>query len=121
MTAVTMSAIDAALFVYKRTLSPVLAFFGARCRHFPSCSAYAATALKRHGPVKGGMLTVSRLCRCHPLGSAGFDPPPDTLAEAGWKIWRYGDWAWTQRGAMSAAASTPAPSTTRTHASISDG
>ena len=93
-----MSAIDAALALYKRTLSPVFAFFGARCRHYPSCSDYAAEAIERHGALKGGVLTVSRLCRCHPFGSHGVDPVPESLPDAGWRIWRYGDWAWTARG-----------------------
>lgn len=92
-----MSAIDLALKAYKLTLSPVFAFAGARCRHTPTCSEYAAEALKRHGAVKGGTLTVSRLCRCHPFGSHGHDPVPDTLPDAGWRLWRYGDWAWTPR------------------------
>lgn len=93
-----MSAIDAALAVYKRTLSPLFAFFGARCRHYPTCSEYAGEAFKRHGAVKGGMLTISRLSRCHPFGSRGVDPVPDIVPNAGWKLWRYGDWAWTERG-----------------------
>lgn len=88
----------AALFLYKRTLSPVFAFFGARCRHHPTCSDYAAEAFERHGAVKGGVLTISRLCRCHPFGSYGIDPVPDVLPDAGWRLWRYGDWAWTARG-----------------------
>lgn len=96
-----MSAIDAGLWLYKRTLSPVFAFFGARCRHYPTCSDYAAAALKRHGALKGGVLTASRLCRCHPFGSSGVDPVPEHLPGAGWRLWRYGDWAWTARGAPS--------------------
>lgn len=93
-----MSAIEAALTLYKRTLSPVFAFFGARCRHYPSCSDYAAESFKRHGALKGGVLTISRLCRCHPFGSSGVDPVPEHLADSGWRLWRYGDWAWTERG-----------------------
>jgi hypothetical protein len=86
-----------ALWVYKRTLSPIFAFFGARCRHAPSCSDYAADAFKKHGPGKGLILAVSRLLRCHPFGSSGIDPVPETLPDHGWRIWRYGDWAWTER------------------------
>ena len=89
----------AALLIYKRTLSPVFYMFGARCRHLPTCSDYAAEAFRRHGLHKGFWLTLSRLCRCHPLGSHGFDPVPPEIPDHGWRVWRYGDWAWRERGA----------------------
>lgn len=87
-----------ALWLYKRTLSPVFHLLGARCRHLPTCSDYAADAFRLHGAHKGSWLTLSRLCRCHPFGSHGFDPPPSALPDHGWRLWRYGDWAWTERG-----------------------
>jgi len=83
--------------VYKRTLSPVLYFLGVRCRHEPGCSSYASEAIERHGVWRGGWLAVSRVSRCHPFGSHGFDPVPDDMPNAGWRFWRYGDWAWTER------------------------
>jgi putative membrane protein insertion efficiency factor len=46
------------------------------CRYAPSCSEYAIIALKRHGAIKGGWLTVKRLLRCHPWGGHGYDPVP---------------------------------------------
>jgi uncharacterized protein len=46
------------------------------CRYQPSCSAYAVTALRRYGALKGGWLTVKRLARCHPWGGCGHDPVP---------------------------------------------
>jgi putative membrane protein insertion efficiency factor len=58
---------------YKLTLSPLI---GRQCRFAPTCSEYAAEALIGHGPVRGTVLTVRRLCRCHPWGGAGWDPPP---------------------------------------------
>jgi putative membrane protein insertion efficiency factor len=61
---------------YKLTLSPLI---GQRCRFVPTCSEYAAQALISHGPVRGGALAVRRLCRCHPWGGAGYDPPPPRL------------------------------------------
>jgi hypothetical protein len=87
-----------ALWLYKRTLSPAFYFFGVRCRHLPTCSDYAAEAVRRHGARKGFWLSLSRLCRCHPLGSHGFDPVPPTIPDHGWRLWRYGDWSWTERG-----------------------
>jgi putative membrane protein insertion efficiency factor len=94
-----VSAALGALWLYKRTLSPVFFVLGARCRHLPTCSDYAADAVHRHGLHRGVWLAASRLCRCHPLGSHGFDPVPDRLRDEGWRVWRYGDWAWTERGA----------------------
>jgi putative membrane protein insertion efficiency factor len=46
------------------------------CRFRPSCSAYAITALKRYGAVKGSWLAARRLLRCHPWGGSGYDPVP---------------------------------------------
>lgn len=46
------------------------------CRFTPSCSAYALTALDRHGPWHGSILAARRLARCHPWGGAGYDPVP---------------------------------------------
>ena len=46
------------------------------CRYVPSCSAYAVTALRRYGALKGGWLAAKRLARCHPWGGCGHDPVP---------------------------------------------
>jgi putative membrane protein insertion efficiency factor len=50
------------------------------CRFEPTCSVYAIEALRMHGALKGSLLTMRRLLRCHPIrwlgGSAGFDPVP---------------------------------------------
>ncbi|HEX8669466.1 MAG TPA: membrane protein insertion efficiency factor YidD [Allosphingosinicella sp.] len=46
------------------------------CRYRPSCSAYAITALKRYGALKGSWLAARRLLRCHPWGGSGYDPVP---------------------------------------------
>lgn len=62
-----------ALRAYKLTLSPLI---GRQCRFLPTCSEYAADALISHGPLRGALLAGQRLCRCHPWGGTGFDPPP---------------------------------------------
>ena len=87
--------------LYRVGLSPILAFLGVRCRHFPTCSDYAMTSFSRHGAWRGFWLTLSRLSRCHPFGSHGWDPAPETLQDARWRPWRYGDWSWRARPAMS--------------------
>ena len=58
---------------YQRFVSPGLP---AACRFYPSCSAYAATAIERHGPLRGSWLAVRRLSRCHPFHPGGIDPVP---------------------------------------------
>lgn len=58
---------------YRYVISPLTP---AACRHYPTCSAYGLDALKIHGPVKGGLLTLNRIARCHPWGTLGYDPVP---------------------------------------------
>ena len=45
------------------------------CRFTPSCSEYFILAVHKHGPVVGGWKGVCRVCRCHPWGGWGEDPP----------------------------------------------
>lgn len=59
--------------VYQYSISPLL---GPSCRFEPSCSQYGIEALKKHGPFKGGYLTVKRFLKCHPWGGHGHDPVP---------------------------------------------
>ena len=47
------------------------------CRFDPTCSAYGITAVERFGAVRGGVLTLRRLSRCHPWGRIGVDPVPE--------------------------------------------
>lgn len=49
---------------------------GPCCRFEPSCSAYAIEAIKIHGSLKGCVLALRRLLRCHPWHPGGFDPVP---------------------------------------------
>ena len=61
------------IYAYRYTLSPLI---GQRCRHLPTCSEYALGAIDRNGAWRGFWLTVSRLLRCNPWGTSGFDPGP---------------------------------------------
>jgi putative membrane protein insertion efficiency factor len=74
---------------YQLTLS---ALAGRTCRHLPTCSDYAKEAVARHGAWRGGWLGLSRIWRCNPWGSEGFDPVPEQLPDHGWRFWRYGRW-----------------------------
>lgn len=63
--------------LYQLTLSRLLlAAFGPVCRFEPSCSRYAAACLASHGALRGSLLSVKRLSKCHPFHPGGYDPPP---------------------------------------------
>ena len=49
------------------------------CRFIPTCSAYALEAVEVHGAVKGGLLALWRIARCHPFHREKtfiYDPVP---------------------------------------------
>ena len=43
-----------------------------RCKYYPSCSNYAATAIRRYG-LKGLMMATWRIIRCNPWSEGGLD------------------------------------------------
>ena len=61
--------------IYKLVVSPYL---GNNCRFLPTCSEYFIDSLNEHGLLKGFLMGVKRLLRCHPIkflgGREGFDP-----------------------------------------------
>ena len=61
----------APIVLYTRVLSPLLP---ARCKYEPSCSRYAAQAIRRFGILRGVTLAVWRLLRCNPWSHGGLDP-----------------------------------------------
>lgn len=61
---------------YQKIISPC---FPARCRFYPTCSAYAFTAIERYGVMKGGWLATRRILKCHPFHAGGVDPVPEKL------------------------------------------
>ena len=77
--------------IYQVTFS---ALMGRQCRHLPTCSSYADTAIDRFGLWAGGWMALARIVRCNPWGSSGFDPVPETLPKAGrwYAPWRYAQW-----------------------------
>jgi len=75
---------------YKYLISPVFYALGVRCRHEPTCSAYAMDAIRAQGLWRGGWLTLGRLLRCRPGGTWGGDPAPVEASRAPfWKVWRF--------------------------------
>lgn len=65
------AALLAPIRLYGRFLSPALP---ARCRYYPTCSAYAEDAIRELGPVRGTILAAWRLLRCNPFSKGGLDP-----------------------------------------------
>ena len=45
------------------------------CKYHPTCSEYAALAIRKHGVVKGIALAAWRLLRCNPWSKGGVDYP----------------------------------------------
>jgi putative membrane protein insertion efficiency factor len=83
--------------IYKRAISPALHSFSlGGCRFQPTCSEYATLAVAHHGWLRGGVLSLGRLLRCHPGCRGGFDPVPGT---------------WHTPPASPAVQSSPAPVT----------
>ncbi len=72
-TSVGVRAMLLALRAYKLLVSPI---FVGSCRFVPSCSDYAAQAVRVHGLVHGGRLAARRLVRCQPFCEGGHDPVP---------------------------------------------
>lgn len=58
---------------YQRWISPL---FPPSCRFRPTCSVYMIQAIEMHG-LKGVLMGVARILRCHPLSETGDDPVPD--------------------------------------------
>jgi putative membrane protein insertion efficiency factor len=64
---------------YQRFISPalpVVTLGACACRFTPTCSHYAAEAVRTHGALTGAWLAVVRLLKCTPLHPGGFDPVP---------------------------------------------
>ena len=68
--------------LYRWILSPLLHALaggtGCGCRFHPSCSAYTLEALETHGSLRGSLLSLRRIGKCHPWGDGGFDPVPES-------------------------------------------
>tara|TARA_B100000945_G_scaffold140853_1_gene112856 strand:+ start:628 stop:843 length:216 start_codon:yes stop_codon:yes gene_type:complete len=59
------------IILYQRLLSPILP---SSCRFTPTCSEYTKQAIIKHGIIKGTLLGIKRISKCHPWGKSGYDP-----------------------------------------------
>jgi putative membrane protein insertion efficiency factor len=57
--------------LYRYLIAPLLP---SSCRFVPTCSAYSLEAVSKYGALKGGLLTVKRILKCHPFHPGGYDP-----------------------------------------------
>ncbi|MDO4988741.1 MAG: membrane protein insertion efficiency factor YidD [Synergistes sp.] len=62
---------------YQCAISPVLG--GGKCRFYPTCSAYAIEAVRRHGVFVGVRLAALRVAKCGPWHEGGYDPVPEII------------------------------------------
>lgn len=75
------SVLKGAIGVYAYAISPLMR---GKCRFHPTCSGYAMEAIDTHGALKGAVMAVKRLSKCHPWNSAPMiDPVPQTIDWAG--------------------------------------
>jgi putative membrane protein insertion efficiency factor len=88
-------ALLAVIRFYSRAISPALP---PRCRFHPTCSAYAAEAIERHGPARGTWLAVRRLVKCAPWHPGGVDLVPSAGPHPG-----------TGEGGHSSSTAVPSP------------
>jgi len=73
MTSLAAHLLIAPIRFYQRFITP---YTPATCRYYPTCSAYAVTALRTRGAFVGTGLTIWRLLRCNPWSSGGVDHVP---------------------------------------------
>lgn len=59
---------------YQTGISP---FLPPSCRYYPTCSSYMIQAIQKHGAIKGLIMEIGRILRCHPFVKGGYDPVPD--------------------------------------------
>lgn len=69
------------LLFYQKILSPLLHYLTSifssshsSCRFTPTCSQYSRIAIQKYGIIRGGIISLKRLLRCHPFSSGGYDP-----------------------------------------------
>ncbi|MDY0300333.1 MAG: membrane protein insertion efficiency factor YidD [Trichlorobacter sp.] len=59
--------------IYQIIISPVLP---PACRFHPTCSSYSIESVRRYGFLRGTILMLKRILKCHPWHPGGYDPVP---------------------------------------------
>lgn len=60
--------------IYKKRLSPILNYYGIKCKYYPTCSEYTMQAIEKYGTIKGCFLGIKRILKCNPFSKGGYDP-----------------------------------------------
>ena len=71
MTELTRRTVVMLVRLYQATLSPLI---GRQCRFVPTCSEYFIEAVNARGVLRGGLMGLRRILRCHPLSKGRYDP-----------------------------------------------
>jgi putative membrane protein insertion efficiency factor len=66
---------------YRYVVSPLLP---PGCRFTPTCSQYMIEAIQAYGVVRGGLIGLKRISRCHPFAAGGDDPFSAHLERRHW-------------------------------------
>ena len=57
--------------VYQKRISK---YTKRNCRFYPTCSEYSKQAILKYGFLKGVLLSIKRISKCHPFNPGGYDP-----------------------------------------------
>ncbi|MBK5241127.1 membrane protein insertion efficiency factor YidD [Clostridium sp.] len=57
--------------LYRKYISPIKR---PCCIFYPTCSQYTLEAIEKYGALKGSIMGIKRILRCHPFNKGGFDP-----------------------------------------------
>jgi putative membrane protein insertion efficiency factor len=71
MNSIAQTVVLGLLRAYRWAVSPLLP---PACRYVPTCSEYAMEAVERFGVLRGSLMAVWRVLRCHPFTRGGVDP-----------------------------------------------
>ncbi|MDR3185448.1 MAG: membrane protein insertion efficiency factor YidD [Christensenellaceae bacterium] len=71
------------ILLYKNTFTHLVG----HCMYTPTCSMYTYDAIDKYGSIRGLIMGISRILRCHPLAKGGFDPVRENLrGNAKWTL-----------------------------------
>ena len=70
LSSIILYCLSFCILVYQYCISP---FMQPHCRFYPTCSTYMLLSLRRFGVIKGIMLAIFRLFKCHPLHLGGYN------------------------------------------------
>ncbi|WP_458121903.1 membrane protein insertion efficiency factor YidD [Paenibacillus sp. Z6-24] len=73
-------AVQVPIHIYRKFISPLKP---PSCRFYPTCSQYALEAIEIHGVLKGSLLAVKRIGKCHPFHPGGIDMVPPASERRG--------------------------------------